>query len=269
MKIREWLVKNRRVFTIWFIVAAVVEICVLLYFKPWGPSLGVAASPRRWTMAVICDWWLLKLPLALLGMSIVAERPKWLAPPGRYQEGQEYPVFSTYTYAAVAFMAALFAAAGILHYEFFDMPAAPAAISVTLFNPIIGFFTLWIGGVARSLIFGTGNPVYWATGVGLLDGCTWIWLGIFYWLFRESKWGKNAVARIIFWIVIYWIWRPLIIADFYLWLLPVPALWGKAVNYVTQFLPSGTTASVAGLIISEALRQALERGRRGAPEVSA
>ena len=48
MKIREWLVKNRRVFTIWFIVAAVVEICVLLYFKPWGPSLGVAASPRRW-----------------------------------------------------------------------------------------------------------------------------------------------------------------------------------------------------------------------------
>ncbi len=269
MRIRDWLVKNRKVFIVWSILGIIANILGMLYFQPWGDALGVAMSPRRYTIRIIFDWWIMKLPIALLGMSIVAENTKWLAPRGRYQEGKEYPIFTTYTYAAIAFMAALFAASGILSFWFFDLPAGPAAISTTFFNPIIGFFTLWIGGVVRSLVFGAGNPFLWAIGIGPSDGTTWLWLGIFYWWFREkTKWGKNPILVIIYWIVIYWVWRTIIMFDIWVWLTPVPALWARLGWFFTQFLPSGTTASVAGLIASEALIRAVERGRR-VPEVGA
>jgi hypothetical protein len=260
---REFLVKYRMIFLVWAIIGLFVNLGLMLYLEPWTPKMGVANSPTRTLTRVICDWWVFKLPWALLAMSIVAKRMRWLAPRGKYQEGVEYPVFTTYTYVAIALCAALFAAAGILSFEFFDLPAGPAALSVTFFNPIIGFFTLWLGGVARSLIFGTGNPVFWAFGVGPSDGSTWIYLGIFYWWFREeTKYGKNPILLIIWWVVIYWIWRTVWMFDAYVWLFPVPSLWARMTWFFTQFMPSGTFGSVAGLIAAEALIRAVERGHQ-------
>ncbi|MEW6229280.1 MAG: hypothetical protein AB1700_14515, partial [Bacillota bacterium] len=190
MTVKELLVRGRKVFIVWTVLGVVGQVLAMVYFKPWGPGLGVANAPTRWIYMVIFDSWVMKLPTVLLAMSIIAGNEKWLAPRGRYQEGEEYPVFTTYVYASIAFMAALFAASGILSYQFFDLPAAPAAISVSFFSPIVGFFTLWLGGVLRALVFGTGNPALWALGVGMGDGATWIWLGIFYWWFREkTKYG--------------------------------------------------------------------------------
>ncbi len=263
---REFLVKYRFVFVIWAILGFIAHLVLVLYFAPWTAKMGVANSPTRLVTRIIADWWVLKLPFALLAMSIVAGKKKWLAPRGRYQEGMEYPVFTTYTYVSIALCAALFAASGILSYEFFDLPAGPAALSVTFFNPIIGFFTLWLGGVARSLIFGTGNPVFWIFGQGPSDGSTWIYLGIFYWWFREeTKYGKNIVAVIVFWVVTYWIWRTIWMFDIWMWLNPVPALWARLTWFFTQFMPSGTFGSLAGLVAAEALIRAVERGHQTMP----
>lgn len=264
MAAREFLLKYRRVFVIWAIAAFFVHIGLLLYFTPWGPDLGVANSPQRLIFRMVMDWWVLKLPIALIGASMVAGRVRWLAPRGRYQEGVNYPIFTTYTYVSIALCSALFAAAGVLSYEFFDLPAGPAALSVTFFNPIIGFFTLWIGGAVRSLIFGTDNAVYRAAANGLSDGSTWLWLGIFYWWFREeTKWGKNFAALLVFWVVVYVAWRTVYMFDIYVWTFPVPALWARMVWFFTQFIPSGLAGTIAGLIASEALIRAVERGQGG------
>lgn len=263
MNLREKLVKGRKMFLVWTVIGIALHIIGLLVFTPWTDQLGVANSPQRQIYKAIFDFWVLKLPIVLLGFSLVAEKDFWLAPRGRYQEGKKYPVFNTFTYAAIAFMAALFTASGILNYNFFDLPAAPATIAVTFFNPIIGFFTLWVGGVARSLIFGTGNPIFWILGSGPSDGSTWLYLGIFYWWFREhTKWGKNLVLAVIWWAVVYVVWRTVFMFDLYVWLNPVPALWAKMVWFFTQFLPSGLAASIAGLIASEALIRAVSRGTK-------
>ncbi len=260
MSVKEFLVKNRKVFVIWSFLGVAALIVGMLVFQPWTESLGVASSPKRYIVRMVFDWWAAKLPLTLLAFSIVAGHEKWLAPRGRYQEGKSYKVFTNYTYAAIGFMSALFAASGILNFNFFDLPAGPATISITFFNPIIGFFTLWIGGVARALIFGTGNPVFWALGVGESDGSTWIWLGIFYWWFRENtKWGKNPLAVLIFYAVVYVIFRTIYMFDIWVWLNPVPALWARMVWFFSQFIPSGLLASIAGLIAAEALIRAVER----------
>lgn len=264
VQFKQWLLRNRRMFVIWSIAGVVGNILAMLYFKPWGPALGVANSPQRQIYRVIFDWWVMKLPLALLAFSLVAEKDKWLARRGTYIEGQEYPVLDTYNWTAAAFMAALFAASGVLSYEFFALPAAPAAISVSFFHPVIGFFTLWLGGVVRSLVWGTGNPVLWALGIGPSDGSTWIYLGIFYWWFREeTKWGKNPLALMIYWVVIYTVWRTIYMFDGNVWLYPVPALWARMVWFFTQFIPSGLLGTLAGLIAVEGIIRAVEsRSRR-------
>ena len=261
MKFKQFLLKNRKVFIIWSIAGIAASIVAMLYYQPWGDGLGVARSPQRETLKIIFDFWVMKLPISLLGMSIVAGNEKWLAPRGRYQEGKEYPIFSTYAYAAIAFTSALFAAAGILSYDFFDLCAGAAAIAVTFFNPILGWFTLYFGGLVRSLVFGLGNPVIkllWPS-----DGATWIWLGIFYWWFREkTKWGKNPVFLILYWIVVYVVWRTVFMFDILVWTIPVPALWATLGWFFTNFLPSGLTASVAALLTVEALIKAVGKGGR-------
>ena len=262
MGVNQFLIKNRRNFVIIGVVGAALNVLAMLVFQPWGPRLGVASSMNRQYIRMIFGTWLFNVPWALYAASIVASKPKWLAPRGRYQEGMEYPVFTTYTYVAIALCAALFAASGVLSYEFFDLPAAPAALSVTFFNPIIGFFTLWLGGVLRALIYGTGNPLMWAISSGPSDGSTWIFLGLFYWWFREeTKWGKNLLSLLVYWVVVYCLWRFVWMFQLYVWLFPVPALWTRVVWFWTQFLPSGVLGTLAGLVVTEVLIRAVERGR--------
>ncbi len=261
MKLKEFLVSKRKLFLVWLIVAAIVWAVVFIITQPWGDKLGVPQSPQRVTLWLIMDFWVLKLPIVLLLASFVAEHNKWLAPRGRYVEGKEYPIFNTYTYTAIAFMAALFAVSGIINFQLFDLPAAPAVLSITVFNPIIGFFTLWLGGVIRALVFGSGNPVQWLLVVGLSDGATWIGLGLFYWWFRETKYGKNPVGLFIGWTVVYWIWRTLTTVFILLWLVPSNLYAYSIINNSTTFMVSSYLASLAGLVVAEAIIRTLERGR--------
>lgn len=236
----------------------------MVVMKTWGPALGVANSMQRqlWRLPFT---WIWNVPWALYGAAIVCEHPKWLAPRGRYVEGKEYPALTSYAYTAIALCAALFAAAGILSYEFFDLPAAPAALSVSYFSPIIGFFTLWIGGVIRSLIFGQGNPLLWAINNGPSDGSTWIWLGIFYWWAREeTAWGKNLGKLLVAWVVVYWVWRFTYTGVGRFLIYPVPAVWANFMRQITNFLPAGTIGTLPMLIAVDALIRATERGRKTA-----
>jgi hypothetical protein len=261
MKLKEFLINKRKAFWIWQIAAIVVWIVVFIIFEPWSDKLGVPQSPQRGILYLIMDFWVLKLPTALLAFSYIAKRDEWLAPRGRYVEGQKYAVFNTYTYTAIAFMAALFAVSGIVNHQLFDLPAAPAVLSVTYFHPIIGFFTLWIGGVLRSLMFASGEAVAWFISIGLSDGATWVVLGVFYWWFRQTKIGKNVAGLFIGWSVVYWVWRMLMITPTILLLAP-KEMW--AIGYLQQlttFMPSSFLASIGGLIITEALIRTV--GRRG------
>ena len=106
MKLGEKLIKGRKIFLVWSLIGIAVHAIALLVLTPWTDQLGVAVSPQRQIYRLIFDWWVLKLPISLLGFSIVAEKNFWLAPRGRYQEGKSYPIFNTYNYTAIAFMAA-------------------------------------------------------------------------------------------------------------------------------------------------------------------
>ena len=158
------------------------------------------------------------------------------------------------------------AVSGVVNFQLFDLPAAPATIAVTFFNPIIGFFTLWIGDLIRSLLFGGfASPLQWLVAIGLFDGATWIVLGLFYWWFREkTSWGKNPIALFIAWSIFYWVWRN--ITNLLGLFIFVPAN-----LYVVSFLSNQGTfmvpsyiASIGGLIVSEGLIRTLERREKAA-----
>jgi len=259
MKLKEWLIKNRKLFVAWQIVAIIVWLVVYFITQPYGDKLGVPGSPQRTTLYLIMDFWVLKLPITLLFASVVADKDRWLAPRGRYVEGKKYPIFNTYVYTAIAFMAALFAVSGIFNFQLFDLPAAPATIAVSFFNPIIGFFTLWIGGVIRALAFGSGNPVQWLISTGLGDGATWIGLGVFYWWWRQTKLGKNVIGLFVGWGVVYWVWRLVTVSLIMLWYVPANLFIPSMLSQITTFMPSSFFASIAGLIITEALIRVVER----------
>jgi hypothetical protein len=258
---KQTLIRLRRVFLIWGIVAILVWVAAFLYFKPWSPELGVPGAPKRVLLAQIMDFWVLKLPWVLWGFSYTAGKNKWLAPRGRYQEGVDYPVFSPYVYTAIALMAALFAASGILYHQVFDLPAGPAAIGSIFFNPIIAFGTLWIGGTLRAILFGQGEPVSWFLTTGLSDGAKNVWLSILYWNFRESKWGKSIWARAALWTVMHFTLMPATLMLMIVWYLP-SNLWAMQASqlWLVQ-APTGITAGLAGLFASEALISYLERRR--------
>lgn len=251
------------------VVAIIIFSILTLYFHPWTPDLGAPSSPTRMLYKNIFEGILLKVPLALLAAALVAKHNHWLGPPGRRDPTQLYPLFSSYRIIAIVFCSALFASLGILSYTFFDACAAGAAFACIFFDPITGFFTLWFGDTLRALIWGTGSPIEWLLlGRGTSDGSTWIWLGLFYWLFKESKWvkkmtiSKRLPVLIAFWVIVYWIWRFTYMFPIWLWIDPPPALWTRQVWMVTSFLPSGTTASVAALIISETLERQIAMRRK-------
>lgn len=260
MKLKTWLIKNRRIFWIWQVAAIIVWIAAVIFTAPYGDKLGVPQSPLRNLYWIIFGFWVLMLPTALLLASYIAAHEQWLAPRGRYVQGKTYPMFSTYTYTAIGFLAALFAVSGIVNFQLFDLPAAPATIAVVFFGPIVGFFTLWIGDILRALIFGAGNPVLWLIGQGLVDGTVWLGIGVFYWWFRETRWGKNLIVRIVAFLVFYCVWRLFMNIIVVVWLVPANLYPPTAVTLLS-FQFTSTISALAGLIISEGLIRAVEARR--------
>jgi len=254
----------RKVFFIALLVGIVINVVVLLYYQPWGPKLGVPGSPERLMLQVIVQIYLFYVPLMLWIASIVAGKPEWIAPRGRYVEGQDPKLFTPYTYTAIAFTAALFTAAGIGVYQVADLPAGAAALGIMYFHPIIGWFTLWLGGTLRAMVFGQGNPVQWAISSGIMDGGVWIVLGLAYWWAREqTEWGKKPLLLTIWWIVVYWVWRTIAQISILLFHLPFNMYLPQLINFWVAQMTSGTVVTVAMLWVVEAIIRARE-GRSAA-----
>jgi hypothetical protein len=258
-KMKKWT-RSQRIFFIILMVGIAANVIGALILQPWGSDLGVPGSPQRQVLVLVMWAWLLMIPLGLFMISIVAAKPEWVAPRGRYVEGKPVKIFTPYTYTAIAFTAALFAVAGIGAYQVADLPAAAAALGISYFNPIIGFFATWIGGVLRAMIFGQGDPVQWAIASGPGDGAVWIVLGVAYWWFREkSRWGKNPILLILWWIAVYWVWRSIAFFLPNLWLITGNMYLPQYGSFLTAQLPTGTIASVAMLSVVEVIIRAIER----------
>jgi hypothetical protein len=258
---KEFFKKNTRLFLILTIVGWAIQIIAMIVTQPWGEGLGVAESPERNVWLVVITWWVARLPMFLLGISIVAKREEWLAPRGRYVEGKKYPLLSTYHYVAIGFMTALFAATGAISWQVFDLAAAIGAIATIFFGPIVGFFTVWLGGSLRQLLFAAGgNPLIWFTGIGLYDGTTWLYIGIVFWWFRERLKERKTLAFVL-WVVFYILFRGIYELDYLVWLYPGESLWASVTWWELQFLPTSTLSAFVGALASIALFEAT-RGRR-------
>lgn len=262
MKVKEFLKRNSKVFLVWTILGWAAQFAAAMYLKPWGPGLGVAESPQRQVAVVIFTWWVARLPMALLGASIVAKREEWLAPRGKYVAGRSYPLLDTYSYTAIAFLTALFAACGVFSWQVFDLPAAAAAIAATYFNPVVAFFSVWLGGSLRTILFGQGNPLSWFAGIGLYDGTTWMWVSIVYWVLRSRTRELGNVWPRVFWVLFYVVFRAIYELDYLVWLYPVPSLWASITWWEVNFLPTSALSAIAGLIAAEAIILATETRSR-------
>lgn len=258
---KEFFKKNTKLFLILTIIGWIIQIVAMVIIKPWTEGLGVAESPERNVYLVIFTWWIPRLPMLLLGISIVSRREEWLARRGKYVEGQEYPLLSTYHYVAIGLLTALFAATGAISWQFFDLAAAAGAIATIFFGPIVGFFTVWLGGSLRQLLFAAGgNPVTWFTGIGLYDGTTWLYIGLAFWWLRD-RFGDKKVLSFALWVVFYVLFRGIYELDYLVWLYPGESLWGSVTWWFVQFLPSSTLSAAVGALASISLME-VTRGRK-------
>jgi len=258
---KDFFKRNTRLFLILTIAGWAIQIAAMIITQPWGEGLGVAESPQRNIWLVVTTWWIARLPMFLLGVSIVSKREEWLAPRGKYVEGQDYPLLSTYHYVAIGFMTALFAATGAISWQVFDLAAAAGAIATIYFGPIVGFFTVWLGGSLRQLLFAAGgNPVSWFLGIGLYDGTTWLYIGLVFWALRDRFKDRKTLGFVL-WAVFYVLFRGIYELDYLVWLYPGESLWASVAWWEGQFLPTSTLSAIVGALVSLVLLQAT-RGRK-------
>ncbi len=262
MKLKEFLKKNTKVFFIWTIIGWAAQFAAMFILKPWGEGLGVAESPIRNIWLVVTSFWFARLPMLLWGTSIVANREEWLAPRGKYVEGKTYPLMSTYQIVAIGLMTALFAATGAISWQAFDIGAAIGAIATIYFGPIVGFFSLWLGGTLRQLLFAGGsNPVTWFLGVGLYDGTTWMFVGIVFWLLREKFVNKKSLAFVL-WVVFYVVFRAIYEIDYLVWLYPGESFMASLTWWEVNFMPTSTLSAVAGALASIGILETSKSGSK-------
>ena len=234
----------------WLVLGLILQVYMLLTFQPWGPILGVAASPLR--VLYHTSWSLgTNVPGILLCFSYVTTKPHWLAPRGKYIEGQVYKVITPYRLVAIAMTAALFAACGVFRPEVFDLCALPAAVSTIYFDPIVGFFCLWNGGTLRSIFMGIGEPFAQFFGWGISDGFMWTMSGIYYRWMEDRK--VSRVPRAIIWIIALEITRyALLSGPAQIWYTPLPAFWVSFFRFWVVFMPASVASALVGLVASEA-----------------
>lgn len=268
MKFKEFLKKNSKFFFIWTIVGWAAQFIAMAILQPWGEGLGVAESPIRNVWLVVTSFWFARLPMLFWGASMVAKREEWLAPRGKYVEGKSYPLLSTFHIVAIGLMTALFAATGAISWQAFDLGAAIGAIATIYFGPFVGFFTVWLGGTLRQLLFAAGgNPVSWFLGVGPYDGTTWMFIGIVFWLLREKFATKKSLAFVL-WVVFYILFRAIYEIDYLVWLYPGESFMASLTWWEVNFMPTSTLSAVAGALASIGILETNKGGTKRVEKVA-
>jgi hypothetical protein len=259
---------NQKTGLIIMLVGLAIFILAFIFMNPLGTTLGVSESPARIVLLYIFAF-AFCLPWAIFWMWKFAQKPEWLAMPGRYIPGMKVPIFSPYALVAIGIVGALFAAAGLGDLGGIDLQAMIIAASASLFGGIISFFGLFVGQIiARILI----NPV-WVGGVSagalsllpytLIDASIWAYAGyIYFHFYHEGKGGKVKrflVAWILaepihqlFWMMTYWIMKTradAILAVLNDWVVPgagtffgIPYWWLSGLIFVPVGLIAGSAA---------------------------
>ena len=259
---------NERTGLIIMLVGLVIFVLAFIFMNPLGTTLGVSESPGRIVLLYIFAL-AFCLPFAIFWMWKFAQKPEWLAMPGRYIPGMKVPVFSPYSLVAIGIVGALFAAAGLGDLGGIDLQAMIIAASASLFGGIISFFGLVVGQViARILI----NPV-WVGGVSagalslvpytIIDASIWAYAGyIYFHFYHEGKGGKVKRFLIawvlaepihqLFWMMTYWIMKTradAILAVLNDWVVPgagtffgIPYWWLSGIIFVPVGLIAGSAA---------------------------
>lgn len=212
---------NERSGAILAIVGFVIFLIALIVMNPLGDNLGVSESPGRITLLYIFAF-VFCLPFGAYFMYLFAQRPDWLAQPGRYIEGMKVRIFSPYALVAMGIIGALFAAAGLGDLGGVDVQAMVISASAALFGSIISFFGLFVGQIIARIFI---NPV-WSGGTStaavtllpytLIDASIWAYAGYMYFRIVHDRKGSFIGAFLIailvtepihqlWWFATYWI----------------------------------------------------------------
>lgn len=257
-------------------VGLAIFIAAFLVMNPLGTNLGVSESPGRIVLLYIfaiafC------LPFGTFFMWKFAQRPDWLAMPGRYMKGMKVSVFSPYSLVAIGIIGALFAAAGLGDLGGIDLQAMIIAASAALFGSVVSFFGLFVGQIiARVLI----NPV-WVGGVSsgalsllpytLIDASIWAFFGYVYFYFVHDQTGPFALrffkawicgepVHQVWWLMTYWIMKTR--EDAILAVLNDWVILGAGTFFgIPYWWLSGFIFVPVGLLAGEAAYRALSGGR--------
>lgn len=255
--------------TIITIAGFLVSLWMYLTLEPWTPKLGVPFSPLRyWYTNVIAV--IFYVPLTVrLHYWVYEKRNHWLAFRGRFIPGTTYSMFSRKRIVAMALTAALFAGASLIQATTVDLAAAPAFVGVFLFDPLIGFWTLFLGdtiGQGILVPIAGGDPIS-MLGWFFQDGTAWVVFGIIWRLFEESRYGKSVFTRDAFMILTYVPLRTLfeVLPPHSLWnpWLAGSPFWVHVTWYYAAWTPTTVVAMIGGLLISEAVLKEIVRPRQG------
>jgi len=258
-----------RILKVAMIASFVVALIIMLIAQPWTPALGPSWSPQRIALNYVCTIIGYTIP-AIIGCYLFAQKPEWLAPPGRYVAGYKYKPLSTYTLTAAAIVAAVYAVAGLPTGVNIDLPALVAGFGATYFGPIVmmlafffGFFVRWAIGGAPWLPVPIIGP-----SVALLDASIWAINGYLFWsvirspFYEKASKGVRTALSVLIVLVMIAIWN----FGFIIWYAfignPLEAFLGYAVFAYSTWIPTGMAFIVLGSIIGHSTYMARVAPRR-------
>lgn len=276
---------NERSGLIIMLVGLAIFIIVFIVTNPLGAGLGVSESPGRISVLYVFAF-AFCLPWGAFWMYKFAQRPDWLAQPGRYIEGMKVRVFSPYALVAIGIVGALFAAAGLGDLGGIDLQAMIIAASASLFGGIVSFFGLFVGQIIARVLL---NPV-WVGGTSagalsllpytLIDASIWAYFGWVYFRFVHDRkpgdsfikgflisWVLAEPVHQLWWMMTYWIMltrENAILAVLNDWVV----LGAGTFFGIPYWWLSGLVFVPVGLLAGEAARRAMSGGRREAEDAT-
>lgn len=251
--------------TLIWLALGIISVTVVTYtLYPPGPTMGVANSPIRlafWYQYVL----LAEVPLSIFFIYLFTRDVRFRAPPGRYVEGRNYPIFSPYNLAAMAIIAAMYAGISVFTaISNFDLVAAVTAFSAVFFGPIVPFVAVIVGGLIRGGLGGLSfitPPPGWAA-FALSDASRWAIGGfIIYRFVRLSPTGLMSYAK---WIAVV----PLVLLFHFFSVImsmftvnPYGPFVG-GVTFMAVWYPTTVISVVVGLVVGEAAYRSATRKSR-------
>ena len=237
-------------------IGIIIGAIAMFVFQPWTSLLGFSFSTERLIAAYIIYHSFI-IPGALYFVAWQLRSPQWLAPVGKYTEGQKVNPLSPYHLVAMGVMAALFAATGFVSGLFnIDLASFTAAFTAIYFGPWVTFVALIAGNIVRMF----SGTAYWLnpTNVllnGVVDAGVWaISGGLYWWLIREKRLIKNRwVGLAVFYPVFQLLHAFMWIFLFQFVNNPIEGAIAGMIATLGSWYPNGMAFTIIGLFVGQTL----------------